>query len=1648
MRQMKKKQENPIRRAVQSFFEGRRTAPSVSGRESTDRTPYGGTGPEYPSGSLRQEARDLSEKVWAVLVETPKEDTIFVSSDRSEVQSYTDRVYGTGSASASRTPLGGPVQITWGEIVWQADSAGIEIFDLDLKPESRLRQEERDISEKVWVVEPKEGTLLVSSSASYVQDYADRRYPGQAGRATSYFWGDLVPWAEYAGSEIIDLDEFSHLEERLRQEWGPDDGSVYTVTAYSSLEEAEAAVAGMGAKKHHDLPDGGSVWVDPVLGPGMPISISYDQGWRPGNPWIVRQDVFEGKARHEQADPLGDKEAQLRAIVQDHQYGDVDGQMVDVTTARAILTVLDALSPERKETYLSMPVSRMADFAWKAVTSEGKVRHESLPWGQDAEQGSPDPSGMGPQGDTHFRSVYASREDAVSALTGMGYRHHHDSGDLSVWWNPDLGPGMPATIQQKDGQWVLVQSVFAGRERSGGLRAEAMTAVTSAQAVIGRALAHRDADSYYVHTYADNPPAFAIAFPTPEDAENANRLLKQAFASEGIPYEGRVENLTGPSLGGSATLWVKVQMQESRSRAEMVDADLDQKLSDLTTALRYDAGVPVSAYEPALWPGTGWVLRFNDPDVAKKASDWLQKDWGTQQSLGWTSVDHNSREGTVTIAFESVLRQESAEAEIWYQRKPMFGMGPAPDPSNLQATHVLLKTLPASLKPDEIFHQMQGEVWSPHGQARDLIRSKGLQHTSMSTGDVIRYPDGRVLLCAMAGWDVLDPGTVSESFLREVFGESEDPEDAACTRCGEPAPDGAKAGPEEGPWEWLCPDCLDAAIADAEAERSGMYESVKHEALQIRPHTYRGKEGFSLTGKPSPESGWPVKIFVFRRDTAEKIRDLLKKKAALHSYHDREEIDRLQDEINRLISSEGGDSEADVAEALRHESEETWAMAKGKTKTGPCEKCGKTDTLEPFPHPLVGFVTKDGDPVTWLCPSCWKETEEDWTAAYNLHMHGRTRTGSAKHEEWIGPVPQVCDLCGGAIKGAFIDGKTQMGPWATMCPDCHERYGVGLGQGAGQKYSAKDGKKLEAVTPGETITVFQDGAEFYAEPDGTVVWTAPFKVTDFDIKAAERARKMFLFWAATHNIGVTFAESRLRQEEEWEPEPGDYVLSPTGHLGGKTAVGIIGGRHLGDFNGDEDALAFVRDLMDRESFWPNIWMQDDHGGMTLLTEGRMRKQEGWDDEGRSDTASWIDRYILPSGVTQSEFEVEGLGGDDRVYEYSIDLRGLFGNRPEQAQAIADRIFTAFQQAGWEPEYLYDDTEIVVREYAESRIRQEADFSRVKVGDRVVVKDVEYPEGHPARGTASPGEVIDRGVVVQAGPDEMGVGIDFVVDFESGESFGYSSRDENPGLELESRAPKAESRSRVPKGVQNWLEGRRRVLRAEDVWSRPDLPPFQSDAEIEIEMMAERGFTFEEIQTVIFDRYYSADRDEISQMIRDALSGYEGRRRAQEKKETDAECPNCGGAGSISGVAPGQRIDQGLIDKPCPECGGTGRRKAQEGIFDGADVISSYGDAQAVSDGMLIPLRGSHRVTVAAHAELDRLYGALDSPPSGVVVDLMQWVGGDHAKAVASALVDMNASAAASQWNSGGVWKTNLGGVDFWILPNEVGGATLLLPSDY
>ena len=64
-------------------------------------------------------------------------------------------------------------------------------------------------------------------------------------------------------------------------------------------------------------------------------------------------------------------------------------------------------------------------------------------------------------------------------------------------------------------------------------------------------------------------------------------------------------------------------------------------------------------------------------------------------------------------------------------------------------------------------------------------------------------------------------------------------------------------------------------------------------------------------------------------------------------------------------------------------------------------------------------------------------------------------------KKWRGS-PPFCDFCGEwTAESTFVDGRTVMGPWAVMCEKCHAQFGVGVGTGKGQRYSADSKKKVE-----------------------------------------------------------------------------------------------------------------------------------------------------------------------------------------------------------------------------------------------------------------------------------------------------------------------------------------------------------------------------------------------------------------------------------------------------------------------------------------------------------------------------------------------------------------------------------------------------------
>jgi len=85
-----------------------------------------------------------------------------------------------------------------------------------------------------------------------------------------------------------------------------------------------------------------------------------------------------------------------------------------------------------------------------------------------------------------------------------------------------------------------------------------------------------------------------------------------------------------------------------------------------------------------------------------------------------------------------------ATFDVYYMKPASFArfiIGiETPTLKELGETHTKVKRVAAN-DPEDVWVNMQAEQWSPNGEARDLILGLGLQHTSMSVGDVCHNVD-------------------------------------------------------------------------------------------------------------------------------------------------------------------------------------------------------------------------------------------------------------------------------------------------------------------------------------------------------------------------------------------------------------------------------------------------------------------------------------------------------------------------------------------------------------------------------------------------------------------------------------------------------------------------------------------------------------------------------------------------------------------------------------------------------------------------------------------------------------------------------------------------------------------------------------------
>jgi len=111
----------------------------------------------------------------------------------------------------------------------------------------------------------------------------------------------------------------------------------------------------------------------------------------------------------------------------------------------------------------------------------------------------------------------------------------------------------------------------------------------------------------------------------------------------------------------------------------------------------------------------------------------------------------------LNLSVEPDVREvlKTGETEVWYRREhagALFGVDD-PNTDDLNATHALMGKI-VGTDPEELFIALQGEKWSPRGEANNMIWKNGAGHTSMSVGDVLVIAE-QVHIVRSCGFKVL-----------------------------------------------------------------------------------------------------------------------------------------------------------------------------------------------------------------------------------------------------------------------------------------------------------------------------------------------------------------------------------------------------------------------------------------------------------------------------------------------------------------------------------------------------------------------------------------------------------------------------------------------------------------------------------------------------------------------------------------------------------------------------------------------------------------------------------------------------------------------------------------------------------------------------
>lgn len=158
----------------------------------------------------------------------------------------------------------------------------------------------------------------------------------------------------------------------------------------------------------------------------------------------------------------------------------------------------------------------------------------------------------------------------------------------------------------------------------------------------------------------------------------------------------------------------------------------------------------------------GNIFEYDELEAMRKSQAEMEAWAKERQKFQYKSVNDAAK-----VHKDELPGLAPGKTEIWYMRpeyfrdfnmgwKFLFKHGGSEMMGKLKLkeiptkSHVLLGKI-REKNLGEVFKLMQGEFWSPYGEANSLIKKKGLHHTSMSVGDIIKIGN-KMWMVEMSGF--------------------------------------------------------------------------------------------------------------------------------------------------------------------------------------------------------------------------------------------------------------------------------------------------------------------------------------------------------------------------------------------------------------------------------------------------------------------------------------------------------------------------------------------------------------------------------------------------------------------------------------------------------------------------------------------------------------------------------------------------------------------------------------------------------------------------------------------------------------------------------------------------------------------------------